>query len=503
MDINNIVQKIIENIKSNPILKNVDTRIGTVLRDAIISPISSVILDVYKYIDDLFNKNNINNASGEDLDNIALSYGIKRRVGSKATGTVRFYARIQPNSNIVITIPAGVNVYGFDENNQKISFVTLYTGSISYSSNIEDDINNPFYGYQYYETIVEAEEEGSKGNVIKGFINYTDFASVEGVTNIEDFSNGEDQESDEQFRERIVKYIYGNYGTIIGYEHFAYERTNVYDVKVITPNDPIFKRKESIGSLDIVVIPSKIINTETVTYINNNKAVIPYKPIKDINFIYYLDQNNNIIQIDRSEYIINMYNFNDEYLFSPIDSSHILFNNSNYNGKLVYINYSYYKEVYDLHKIINSFDYKIIGTDVLIRRGLIYYLLIDSLDVKIKLGYSFENVKKNIVSELVNMVNSTKLGGSIQMTDIIDISYVNGVDFVSDTPDVYLIREDIYKNLNVESRTQNDIFNLINELNNNIDVIKYSGEYYNIKVDNYSYIRTNSNLITNMSIEYS
>jgi uncharacterized phage protein gp47/JayE len=507
MELNDIINKIVSNIRNNPILKNVDTRIGTVLRDAIIAPISSAILDVYNYVDSLFSKNDISKASGADLDAIAETYGITRRPGSKALGLVRFYARPQNNTSIVI--PAGTIVYGYDQDNKRINFQTLYTGTISQSSKQEDDINNPFYGYKYFETMVEAVDIGSVGNVIKGFINYTDFAAVDGVTNINDFTNGQDEESDDQLRERITRFLYSNYGTIKGYEYFAFDETNAYDVAVITPNDSIFARKDRIGAVDIVLIPSQTINIETTAYIEGNKILLPYKPIEKINFIYYFE-NNQMITINPSEYSISLYNPNDINFLSPIDSSYIVLNNNNYNGKIVYVNYSYYKEVYDLYETINSFEYKIIGTDVLVRRGLVYYLIIDSLDIYIKLGYSIQATANAIKTSLVNFINSTKLGGAIQLSDIIETCYVDGVDYVSDTPNALLVREDKY--IGIEDSILNNNFNF-DSINEEDGIKKYQfqnqNSYYNIwisrngNIDKYSYIRSKSILITNLNVYYS
>jgi len=504
MEINDIINKIISNIRNNQILKNVDTRIGTVLRDAIIAPISSAILDVYNYIDNLFSKNDISKVSGADLDAIAETYGITRRPGSKALGLVRFYAKVQPNVSIII--PAGTIVYGYDQNNKRINFKTLYTGAIS-NSKQEEDINNPFYGYNYFETMVEAVDVGSEGNVIKGFINYADFAAIDGVTNINDFTNGQDIESDEQLKERITRFLYSNYGTIKGYEYFAFDKTNAYDVAVITPNDDIFVRKDKIGAVDIVIIPSQIINIETTAYVEGNKILLPYKPVEKINSIYYIE-NNQMITIDPSKYFIKLYDPNDINFLSPIDSSYIVLNDNNYNGKIVYVNYSYYKEVYDLYETINSFEYKIIGTDVLIRRGLVHYLIIDNLNVYIKLGYSIQATKNAITTALVNFINSTKLGSAIQMSDIIEVCYVDGVDYVSDTPNALLIREDKYIENGIEDLIINNHFDF-NSIQEGDGIQKYQSSYYDISIkrnnniDRYSYIRSKSILITKLNVNYS
>lgn len=421
--INNIIDKIKGYSQKNAI--PIDTRVGTVLRDFIIAPICYVIEDIYKNIDTKLSSNSILTATGSDLDNIASSYGFYRLQGKKARGICRFYKKIDNLSISSVDILYGTSVYGYNK-----EFVTLSNATISLTSLIETNINSPFYGYRYVDVQVEAVEVGSSYNLSAFGINTVLSQGIDGVANLSDITGGADIETDDSLRTRVLTWLGGNYGTISGYKNDIISNFNVDDISIITKNDSEFfkSRLSAIGAFDIVIktnqtsVMSENLNV-TLDNNGNNIVFLGYKPVKRI--ISIMDANNNQIV---NYTLKNILEYGDFYYNSS--NNGFVVDIGNYSTSKVYVTYEYYNQISEINDYINSIDKKIINTNPLVRKSEEVNIFI-TMKVKKLPGYYFLNIESNIKNALINMINSKKIGSTLQRSDIISVSYVDGVDYIN------------------------------------------------------------------------
>lgn len=129
----------------------------------------------------VYNAMNINEAEGQDLDNLAKKMGIKRFSGQKATGEVTFEG---DNGTV---IPEGFQVET-DEKEEKVfqttSEVVITNGSVTVE--------------------IISVEEGSQNNVPANTITKTTevISGIDSVTNNQQTLGGRDRESDTELRQR-------------------------------------------------------------------------------------------------------------------------------------------------------------------------------------------------------------------------------------------------------------------------------------------------------------
>lgn len=426
MKFDEIISRVISKIKdySQKNLIPIDVRVGTVLRDFIIAPICYVLEDIYNNIDLKVSSNSIITATGVDLDRIASSYGFYRLPGKKARGVCRFYKKIDNLSVSSVEILYGTSVFGFDK-----EFVTLGGATISISSLIEDNTNSPFYGYRYVDIQVEAVNSGSDYNIAAFGINTILYQGIDGVTNISDISGGTDEESDESLRNRILNWLGGNYGTINGYKNEIISNFNISDIEVVTKNDSEFfkSRYGVIGAFDIVIKSNQVsVVTEILNVIhgnNSNIIFLGYKPVKSV--LNILDANGNAIP---NYQLKNLLSYGDFYYNTNFNG--YVVDIGNYSTNKVQITYEYYNQISEIYDHINNVDKKIINTSPLVRKSEDVNIYI-SMKVKRFQGYYFPNIVDNIKKSIVNYISSIKIGGSIQKSDIVSVSYVDGVDYIN------------------------------------------------------------------------
>lgn len=132
----------------------------------------------------VYNAMNINEAEGQDLDNLAKKIGIKRFSGQKATGEVTEVTFEGDNGTV---IPEGFQVET-DEKEEKVfqttSEVVITNGSVTVE--------------------IISVEEGSQNNVPANTITKTTevISGIDSVTNNQQTLGGRDRESDTELRQR-------------------------------------------------------------------------------------------------------------------------------------------------------------------------------------------------------------------------------------------------------------------------------------------------------------
>ncbi|MBQ8831363.1 MAG: baseplate J/gp47 family protein [Oscillospiraceae bacterium] len=142
---------------------------------------------LYIYADWTLRQSFPQSAEGQYLDSHALARGIVRKEGSKAAGELVFFVNSAAVNDILI--PAGTVCMTADG----VSFVTLDSSIIP-------------EGEKICTVKAQALSVGTQGNAAKRTVNYMTDApgGVEGCTNTYAFTGGEDEESDDELRARIM-----------------------------------------------------------------------------------------------------------------------------------------------------------------------------------------------------------------------------------------------------------------------------------------------------------
>ena len=172
-------------------------------------------------------------ATGKYLDYHCAERGVTRKQGAKATGTVTFSLE-QPLESTV-SIPVGTVVSTVGEN--PLRFVTTRYGYIQ-------------AGNTFAIVDIKAESVGKKYNVAPNKIVtlVSQIPGVYSVSNADTFDDGEDVETDEELRSRLM-YIYKhhNNGTNIAfYKSLAESMDGVYSAGVVPKN-------RGVGTVDIFI----------------------------------------------------------------------------------------------------------------------------------------------------------------------------------------------------------------------------------------------------------
>jgi hypothetical protein len=101
------------------------------------------------------------------------------------------------------------------------------------------------------EVSVEAQSEGSIGNVAAYSVIISSISEAANVTNLSAFAGGSDLESDAAFRSRILAAFAGtNVGTAVGYRSIVLNLPAALDALVIEPGDPLMIRDGTVAVTD-------------------------------------------------------------------------------------------------------------------------------------------------------------------------------------------------------------------------------------------------------------
>lgn len=190
----------------------------------------------------------INSADDEYLDLLGANpnVALERIEGNSASGLVKFSIDTPATSEVIIPTDTSVN-------SDEQEYMTTEEGIIS-------------IGETYTYVPVECVIEGADGNCeIDDINNCDDFPQIT-VTNDEAFTDGIDEEDDEDYRNRMLEYIRtDNFGSRGYYENILLSIDDVHDIKVFDSEDTIgyyLNTNTSAGNTKAL--------TEAVTYFNDN-----------------------------------------------------------------------------------------------------------------------------------------------------------------------------------------------------------------------------------------
>lgn len=233
---------------------DLDTKPGTVSRDLFIDAPSQQIASLYTELRNISGLQSFFSATGTDLNKLALNYGVRRAQGTASTGVAVFTTN---NLDLDIFIPQGSVVTA----NNGVTFQTTAAVTMSASNSnvfkanatrLRSDLDLIGNVDQFaVEINVQSLILGTSGNIGRFALSSQNVPGISNITNLKSFSGGTDQESDTEFRSRILSVFAGsNTGTALGYETTVKSVNGVQDAIVIVPGDPLLIRDGTQTSTD-------------------------------------------------------------------------------------------------------------------------------------------------------------------------------------------------------------------------------------------------------------
>jgi uncharacterized phage protein gp47/JayE len=316
---------------------NLDTKPGTVSRDLFIDSPAQQLASLYAELRNISSLQSFFSATGTDLNKLALNYGVRRASGTASTGVAVFTTN---NLDLDIFIPQGSVVTA----NNGITFQTTVAITLSASSSnvykanatrLRSDLDLIGNVDQFaVEINVQSLITGTSGNIGRFALSSQNVPGISNITNLQSFSGGTDQESDAEFRSRILSIFAGsNTGTALGYETTVKSVDGVQDAIVIVPGDPLLIRDgtqtstDSSGNLivsdpgtggkvDIYLLGSQL-QSEIDSFIYNDQSGRgdPTDPSNDI----ILGQNGQDTTLDASQRRVTLIS-EDNLPFQPVEN---------------------------------------------------------------------------------------------------------------------------------------------------------------------------------------
>jgi uncharacterized phage protein gp47/JayE len=411
---------------------NVDTRVGTVLRDAILAPAAFEFTNTYSKIDETSANQGINTAasqSAESLENLASNFGIARSIGTYASGTVRLFRYAQPT--YTISIPSGTKAYT-ELSSSRVSFSTLATVYLTPSSP-----QDPEMGYYYVDCAVSCDEPGEIGNVMAGGISYIELVGIDGVTNPNETSGGTETQTNEQLVSTIESTARGNIGTRTGYEALVRENYSVTDVKVIGSRDADSVRAQYGSAVDVVVLDeTKTVMTEAFTFVSpimTTRVIPTFRPL--ISVIQITGKNSDeedVTLVPGTDYTVMVDTYS-VYKRSIWENSRILLHITSFtplNNSQMIMDYYYTANIASIQNFLAADANNVFGSDVMAKAGISIPVNVTA-NIRIFPGYNATSVITSIETALAAFFNALLLDDDVQASDVIaTIANVAGVDAV-------------------------------------------------------------------------
>ena len=437
-----IVSRLIATLSGT--ITNIDTRVGTVVRDSFLTPEATEFLNVYNQIDTNSANQGVNTAqqqSDASLENLASNYGESRAVGTYSSGLVTLYRYNQPT--ITYPIPTGTIVYT-DTSIGRVAFRTITANVLSPSSDFDSDL-----GAYYIDVFVMCDVTGTIGNVAANSVTYITFPGIDGVTNRNDMSGGKDAQTNDELVALIKSTARGNLGTRTGYESMVRENFAVDDVKIITPDDSDYVRTNQVGAIDIIVLNNNRVTAEEdfpfISPTATTEITPSFLPLLGVSSLTGEGVTGLAVVLSEGstgDYDVDYDTYSDyrrgQSELSKINlHTAILKNNSMIN--VIY-------ETSSVVSIIEAFfereENKAIGADVMVKMGIEIPTLVTA-KVRLIPGHNSIVVISAIQDALTAHFNALLLDDDVQVSDVLTvIGNVAGVDSVNVPALVFALASD-------------------------------------------------------------
>jgi len=413
-------------------ISNVDTRVGTVLREAFLAPVAQQFEDAFSRIDIVGDNQGVENPESLDdnaLNATASNFGLNRFTGSPASGSVRFLRFQAPTSSI--SIPSGTVLYT-SSSTDSLSFSTLSSVSLSGASPVD-----PESGASYVDVSVIANSNGSDGNVIADSITLHSVLDIDEVTNPFPLSGGKDIQTNTELAELIIARAQGNLGTLGGYESQVRENFSVDDMVIISPTDTEAKRSQFGGALDIVILSDQFIQSvEVFPFIDvpTTTSLVPsFDPLTaviDIKGFDLGDVEQTLVPVTDYTVVLDT---TSPLSRSSEDLSRVDLHISSFTPKpatTITMTYNNRELVRTIQTFLSDEANAIIGADVLVKDGVQIDAEITA-DIKLIPGFGQVTTQAAVVAAIQAQFDALLLGVDVQLSDVITvIGSIEGVDSV-------------------------------------------------------------------------
>ena len=403
---------------------------GTVARDVVVeSPAQEfgLVWTELGRVEDMQTMTDPTAFIGNELDDLASSFGITRNPGLASQGVVTFALQTFGPSSSNITIPAGTSISTQSSltNNTVISFTT--TATATFTATNASTYFNPLNGDYELNVPVQATTIGTSGNVAPDTITVlvTSLPGSMTVYNTNQTSGGTAKESDAALLLRIQTKLSGTaMGTPNGILSFVEANPNVVAALLVGPTDPLLVRSSYGNAADVYIIgdiPTPVAESQVYiagisTYVLEQQPVeagsvnatiagtvggLSFNFIEGVNYIVNQDNSTSVGGSTLAKTSIT-------FLGSPFPDANTSFT----------VNYSVNSLIVTLQVGINSDSNRIIGTDILIREAIEVLVSIGAY-ITVYPGYTKANVVLAAENNVETLLNSSTLGTSISESDII------------------------------------------------------------------------------------
>lgn len=409
---NNLVNQILTNFPT------AEVQTGSVIRDIFVDPQSIQIANLSEEIDRIGYLNtfvtNAENISEEDMNELGANYGVTRKLGDLATGTITFRTNTRPTENIRIGNEdgtGGINVKTLTtENGNTYEFVTTETVYMNTNTSY-----NEKHGYYEVSAPIQATSTGTAYNIGVGTITVLPSA-ISGITGCYNYlptTGGTDIEGNADYALRIQGTILGSSKNIEeGINNVLLNIEGVQEVKTLHPNSKE-EPTETGYAISYIRGTNQQTTQDTFTYITNK---LTYR-LKNNPVIEVLSVTINGVNVDFN-FIKDTKTTSKNTIYAN-DYLEIIESPDNITaGSTIIVNYTYNKLIGDCQNELNENlnNYLILGN---ILSAQAQNVIIDiNTNIKLKYSYNNETYKNIILTGIANFINSLKLGQEFSQEEL-------------------------------------------------------------------------------------
>ena len=436
-----IVEELTSDINANFAPQLIDTRVGTVMKEAVINPEATQFQEAFDDIDTIQLNQSIANAASietQALDDIAENFGITRFTGGPAVGFVRMVKFVSPTTTI--TIPAGTRVATLPTNSvgQRI-YRTLSAAQLTGASP-----SDPVTGADAsVDVFVQADDIGTGSNADASTVTalLDPIAGVDQIFNPSALTSGKEIQDNTELASVISSRAQGRLGTRTGYTAFVVENFPVTDVNVIGPNDTGAVRSQFGGATDIVIQGEDLIQrVESFVYTGQTLLAPSLLPLtsavsltginpSDVPVVFVGPPTGIGSGTDFDVILDTTGPFAGSVLESPRIVLHFVTDTPKI-GSLITLTYNNNQLVRTIQSFIDLEDNNVLGSNVLIKGG-IKILVNITADITVIPGFDPADTITEVEVAVSTLFSALSLGTNVQASDVTTvIGVVAGVDSV-------------------------------------------------------------------------
>lgn len=413
--------------------RSLDTSENSLTRDLLLTPFSvgaQAIMDQVEIARDLGILSRLEEA---DLDNEGTNYKKERLTGSYATVTATFYTETAPTEDIVIPANTQISTTGTTFSSP-VTFSTISEARFT-ATDAASYFNYDRDRYEFNVTAL-ADAIGTTGNVGAELVSQIigSVTGIEGVTNLNAATGGEDEESDEDFRKRIQDAKTGrDLNTVNGLRGFIRE-VGFIDASPVRCEDV---DSEKATGIDVFVINSSSESyTDTFTYDpSQERYYLTKRPVLEVTSVLGSNAGN----LGSSDYDANI--DNDSPLRRSIygqDYITIRTGAALLTGETITVTYNYSSLIEATQEQLDLNSNDVLTADPLIKRGFPLYLVVNA-SLTLMTNADGPTVRNRVKNALAQYCSNYRLGDDLQKSDLIVVMQQGYGDYPIENVDAVVI----------------------------------------------------------------